>query len=147
MSLGSQVFKYRKQVANLSFAELAAMADVEVGTLNALEKRDSNRVDIRTVAAIAKALGMTIEELTDESADHSSKVKAHLLRQKTPPADMGTMVVSENIAPWNVSYWPFVSISQERFRSALDRDDLTRIEAYVQAIIETREAERQKNTG
>ena len=148
MSLGSQVEKYRKQVAGLSFPQLAELSGVDTGTINALEKRDSNRVDIRTVMAIAGALGLTIDELANEDEDHSDKVIAHTARRYSVEAEqVSPQVAMDVISPWGGGYWPFRSISPDRFRSALDQEDIERIETYARAIIDTREAERLKNVG
>jgi transcriptional regulator with XRE-family HTH domain len=145
MSLGSQVFKYRKQVADLSFRALTDMSGVDTGTINALEKRDSNRGDIRSVISIAKALGITVEELADETTDYSAKVKAHIARQKLPTPTATALVANDKVAsPWNYGPWPF-RIPRDRIVECLTPDDLERIEAYIQALIDTRQGERLKN--
>lgn len=148
MSLGSQVEKYRNQVLKLKFSQLSDLSGVDVGTINAMEKRDSNRADIRAAIAIAGALGLSLEELADEQADHSDKVKAHMARVWAKEPARPPLVAAESVVtPWSSSYWPFASISPERFRSVLYPEDIERIETYARAIIDTREAEALKNVG
>jgi transcriptional regulator with XRE-family HTH domain len=148
MSLGSQVEKYRNQVLKLKFAQLSDLSGVDVGTINAMEKRDSNRADIRAAIAIAGALGLTLEELADEQADHSAKVKAHMASAYTKNQRVTPLLASDLTSkPWASGHWPFPNISPERFKAALDTHDVDRIEAYAKAIIETREAEALKNVG
>jgi transcriptional regulator with XRE-family HTH domain len=148
MSLGSQVEKYRNQVLKLKFAQLSELSGVDVGTINAMEKRDSNRADIRAAIAIAQALGLTLEELADEQADHSNKVKAHMARAYPKSATIMPLLAAEQASsPWGSGYWPFATVTPERFRAALEPHDIERIEAYARAIIETREAQALKNVG
>lgn len=147
MSLGSQVEKYRNQVLKLKFAQLSELSGVDVGTINAMEKRDSNRADIRAAIAIAHAMGLTLDELADEQADHSDKVRAHIARAYHKGTVTPLLAAEQASNPWAASYWPFATITPERFRSALDPHDIQRIEAYARAIIETREAEALKNVG
>jgi len=67
MAIGKRIEYYRK-VLGWQMKDLAARADVEVGTINALEKRDSKKSE--AFPAIAKAFGLTVEELADESRDY-----------------------------------------------------------------------------
>jgi transcriptional regulator with XRE-family HTH domain len=148
MSLGSQVEKYRNKVLKLKFAQLSDLSGVDVGTINAMEKRDSNRADIRAALAIAGALGLTLEELADEQADHSEKVKAYMARSYEKNNRVTPLTAAESASnPWTVGYWPFPNINPEHFKAALDVHDIDRIEAYAKAIIETRAAEALKNVG
>jgi phage repressor protein C with HTH and peptisase S24 domain len=68
MALGKQIKKYRKQ-KGWDQKTLSFRSGVEVGTISALEVRDS--AWSRHAAAIAKALGLTIEQLEDEDTDHN----------------------------------------------------------------------------
>lgn len=70
MAIGKRIEHYRK-VMGWQMKDLAARADVEVGTINALEKRDSKRSE--AFPAIAKAFGLTVEELADETRDYDVK--------------------------------------------------------------------------
>lgn len=143
MSLGSQVKKYR-DAAGLSYPELAEISGVDVGNINALEKRNSRRSEHGP--ALARALGLSFEQLIDTDTDHSDLVRVHQAQRKalaSPPA----YIVSENVAQWRSGYWPFANISPERFRAVLDPDDIDRIETYIRAILDTREGERLKNAG
>lgn len=66
MALGNQIRHYRTSL-RLTLEELADKSGVEVGTISALENRDSQRSAF--TADIARALGLTIEQLLDESRD------------------------------------------------------------------------------
>jgi transcriptional regulator with XRE-family HTH domain len=82
MATGKQIRKYR-QKAGWKLKELAAASDVEVGTLSALEQRDSVKSEFFT--AIAKALGLSMEQLQDESTDYPiTPKKPPLVWQKKP---------------------------------------------------------------
>lgn len=64
MSLGSQVKKYRTQLG-WTLDELASRSGVGRGTIGALENRGSNKSEF--AGKLAKAFGLTLEQLTDES--------------------------------------------------------------------------------
>lgn len=64
MSLGSQVRKYRLQLG-WTLEDLENRSGVGRGTISALEKRGSNKSGY--AGDLAKAFGLTIEQLTDES--------------------------------------------------------------------------------
>jgi transcriptional regulator with XRE-family HTH domain len=66
MALGKQIRHYRL-ARGLTLEVLAEKAEVEVGTISALENRDSRRS--MYAAAIAKALGLTVEQLLDDTRD------------------------------------------------------------------------------
>lgn len=144
MSLGLQLEKYRTG-AGLTFAELADLSGVEIGTINALEKRKSKRSEHGP--ALARALGLSIEQLLDTDTDYSARIKAHLTKRYAPPqAVEGLKAFDRLAAPWATSSpWPFASITPERFQNSLNHDDVHRIEAYIQAIIDMRESDGKKN--
>jgi len=141
MSLGSQVKKYRT-AAGCTYADIEAMSEVSTGNINALEKRSSLRSE--HTQALARAFGLTIDQLLDEKTDYSEHVRRHVAQWRTtktmPQSTPGTR------EPTPISYtWPF-ALSPERLLSALSRDDIQRIDAYILGIVEAREAEQGKQT-
>lgn len=68
MALGKQIKKYR-QFHGWTMEHLSVISDVDIGTIGALEKRDSKRSE--KAPALAKALGLTVEQLLDETTDWS----------------------------------------------------------------------------
>ena len=66
MPLGKQIRRYRT-ARGLTLDALAEAAGVEVGTISALENRDSRRS--MYAAPIAKVLGLTVEQLLDDTRD------------------------------------------------------------------------------
>lgn len=71
MGHGKRVKELRAQ-ARLTLAELSQLSDVDVGTIHAIEKRDSARSDF--FPRLARALGITFEQLIDP--DFQGTVKA-----------------------------------------------------------------------
>ena len=70
MAIGKQIRHYRTKLG-WKLRQLSEECDVDVGTISALELRDSNKSDF--FPAIAKALGLTVEQLADESRDYEPK--------------------------------------------------------------------------
>ncbi len=70
MSTGSQIKKYRKKL-RWTLDRLSEASGVDGGTISALENRNSKRSE--KFGAIAKAFGLTIEQLCDENTDHDPK--------------------------------------------------------------------------
>lgn len=66
MGMGKQVRKYRVD-AGLTLAELSELSTVDVGTISALEQRDSERS--RFFPLIARALGLTVEQLMNPALE------------------------------------------------------------------------------
>ncbi|MCU0967062.1 MAG: helix-turn-helix transcriptional regulator [Burkholderiaceae bacterium] len=66
MSLGHRIRYYRNK-KQWTLEALAEKSDVEVGTINALENRGSERS--KFAPAIARAFGLTLEQLLDETRD------------------------------------------------------------------------------
>ncbi|THJ30965.1 helix-turn-helix transcriptional regulator [Lampropedia aestuarii] len=67
MSLGSQIKHYREKMG-WTYEQLSEKSGVEKGTLNAMEKRGSQAS--KFASEIAKAFGLTVEMLIDESVDY-----------------------------------------------------------------------------
>lgn len=74
MALGSRIRHYREK-AKLTLDQLSERSGVDVGTISALENRDSSRTKYAT--AIAQGLGMTVEMLEAEGEDYEPQLTAH----------------------------------------------------------------------
>lgn len=66
MALGNRIRYYREK-AGLTLEQLSERSGVDVGTISALENRDSSRS--KFASPIARGLGMTVEMLEDEAQD------------------------------------------------------------------------------
>ncbi len=67
MALGKQIKHYREKLG-WKLEQLSHESGVEIGTISALENRDSSRSKFG--APIAKAFGLTVEQLIDESTSY-----------------------------------------------------------------------------
>lgn len=141
MPFGSQIKKYRK-AAGLTYAELEELSGVGTGSINAAEKRNSETS--KHAQALAKAVGLTLDQLLDESTDYSDHVRQHVEQLRQSNTAPSNVVMSRVADPWPVSYWPF-RISRDRVKAALSSEDLIRVEAYMLSLVETREEEGAKN--
>lgn len=146
MSLGAQVEKYRA-IAGLQYRELADLSGVDIGTINALEKRKSKRSEHGP--ALARAMGLTVEQLLDAEADHSGLVLAHIAAARSSqrkPGDEAARRVGEVVAKYTTGQpWPFKSVTPEQVQTLLSGEDLERIEAYAQAVMDMRAAQLKKD--
>lgn len=88
MALGARIRYYREK-AGLTLEQLSEKSGVDVGTISALENRDSSRSKYAT--ALAQGLGMSLEMLEMEGADHDV---ASLISGASPqaPAPVGVPV-------------------------------------------------------
>lgn len=68
MALGKQIKRYR-ELLGWTLESLSEKSCVDVGTISAMENRDSQRS--KYAAPLAKALGLTLEQLLDESTTHA----------------------------------------------------------------------------
>jgi transcriptional regulator with XRE-family HTH domain len=66
MATGKQIKHYREKLG-WTLAVLSEVAQVDIGTISALENRDSKKSEF--FPALAKAMGLTIEQLADTSTD------------------------------------------------------------------------------
>jgi len=78
MAIGARIKFYRDK-AGWTLLQLSEASEVDVGTISALENRDSNRS--KFFLPIAKALGLTLEQLADTDVDHPIRPAT-----KPPPA-------------------------------------------------------------
>lgn len=143
MSLGSQIKKYRK-AAGLTYAGLEELSGVGTGSINAAEKRSSETS--RHAPMLAKAFGLTLDQLLDESTDYTDHVRAHIAQQRAHPVAPPINMVSDLAAPWPATYWPF-RVSRDRVKAALSREDLDRVDSYILGLVQLREDEHEKNNG
>ena len=81
MALGNRIRYYREK-AGLTLEQLSERSGVEVGTISALENRDSSRSKFATF--IARGLGMSVEMLEDETHDFDVAT----LLEAPPPSTM-----------------------------------------------------------
>ena len=142
MSLGKQIKKYRL-AHGWTLEELSDRSDVEVGTISALEVRDSKRSE--KAPAIAKALGLSLEQLLDENNDWTAVALVRGIsadvadRENMPPK---VMEPPSKLA--SIPYWPF-SFTQEKFRRLLNRKDIKSIDDYINGLLAARENDHRKS--
>lgn len=142
MPLGKQIKKYRL-AHGWTLEELSDRSDVEVGTISALEVRDSKRSE--KAPAIAKALGLSLEQLLDENTDWTSVALVRALsadaadRENMPPK-----VMEQPSKLLSIPYWPF-SFSQKKFRTLLNRKDIKSIDDYISGLLTARENDHRKS--
>lgn len=133
MALGKQIRRYREK-AGLTLENLSDLSNVEVGTLSALEIRDSKRSQF--VQDIAAALGLTVEQLMDEGADFPLKVAEPTPLYGAKGAATGAPVpISAAQRPslnGNTS-WPFMTPLQRILE--LSERDIGRIDGFMEAVV------------
>lgn len=143
MSIGEQIKKYR-EAAGLKQVALEELSGVSGGTISAMEKRGS--MTSRFLPQLAGAFGLTVDQLIDERTDYTDHVRAFVARELEHRRNPGhtSHVAREDVPnPWarpSVGYWPF-SVSRERVMAALQPEDIARADAYLLALVETRELE------
>lgn len=142
MSLGKQIKKYRL-AHGWKLEDLSDRCGVEVGTISALEVRDSKRSE--KAPAIAKALGLSLEQLLDEDTDWSAAALAlatsaySTQRDASPPK---VMEPQSNLV--SIPYWPF-TFTQEKFRRLLNHKDIKSIDDYIKGLLTARDNDHRKS--
>jgi transcriptional regulator with XRE-family HTH domain len=130
MGLGKQIRKYREK-AGWTLEQLSERAEVDVGTISALEQRDSLRT--RYSRQLAEAFGLTIEQLSDES-------------QAYPLFARGAKQVNSVVGIYQTdASWPF-SLSYARYQ-ALPARDKGRIDGFMLALADAYEEAVKKTSG
>lgn len=143
MSIGEQIKKYRK-AAGLKQVALEELSGVSGGTISAMELRGS--MTSRFLPQLAGAFGLTVDQLIDERTDYTDHVRAFVARElerRRHPGPTSNSVREDAPSPWarpSGGYWPF-SVSRERVMAALQPEDIARADAYLLALVETRELE------
>lgn len=95
MALGKQIKRYREKLG-LTLEDLSSLSGVEVGTISALENRDSSRSKFGS--PIAKAFGLTMEQLLDESTLHEAGSAATTLAAGNLPLGAVLQELAAHIA-------------------------------------------------
>lgn len=104
MALGTNI-RFHRDRLGLTLDQLSERCGVDVGTISALEVRNSGRS--KYAAQICAALGFTVEQLSDDSFDWESS-------GATDP-------------------WPFDLVDESKFRR-LSKEDRQRVETALIAI-------------
>lgn len=113
MALGKQIRKYRQHFG-WTLEELSQRSQIDVGTISALENRDSTRSQY--APAIARAFGLSVEQLLDESQAPTQSVFTTTLFAREPAAHYGpTPAIPPALA------WPFRDITPAQFENVLKR--------------------------
>lgn len=100
MSLGSEIRKQRT-LRQWTLEDLSERSGVEVGTISALEIRDSTRS--KFAVAIARAFGISLDQLLNPSPDTGTVQERQT--GETPPTDV---------------VWPFIRVTYRRYKHLID---------------------------
>lgn len=131
MALGSQVRHYREGL-RWTLEKLSEKSGVDIGTIGALEKRNSSRSQYGV--KLASAFGLTVEQLLDDGTDYLAQIKAggpiaptsaHHLRESAPP-------------------WPFRNLTAADWWDTLDGDARMLVEAYARGMLDSSRARPKK---
>lgn len=126
MGLGKQIRKYRER-AGWTLEQLSANSEVDIGTISALEQRDSKRSQY--TPQLAAAFGLTVEQLHDEA-------------QLYPL--FGARFAREVVGIYQTApEWPF-SLSYGRYQALPEREK-GRIDGFMQAVADAYEASLKKS--
>lgn len=104
MGIGKQIRQYREK-ANWTLDKLSEVSGVEPGTISALEVRDSSRS--KYFPPIAKAFGLTLEQLADENTVYDLVIsqtdgRVTFLEAKEPSAPYGWPFKDLKPYQWNL---------------------------------------------
>jgi hypothetical protein len=136
MAIGHQIRHYREKL-KLTLEQLSDLCGVDVGTISALEVRDSSRS--KYFPQISKAFGLTLEQLADESVDYDISVV------KNGTANVGSMAyqVNEPVAVYSAPSqdfkagrsWPFLTVSPDQYWHTLSQAQRDNIEFTVNSYV------------
>ncbi|WP_235582275.1 helix-turn-helix domain-containing protein [Rhizobacter sp. Root1221] len=127
MTLGKQIRYYRDKL-QLTLEELSERSDVDVGTISALEVRGSQRS--KYAPAIARALGLSLEQLLDSSRDWTD--------QATKPVAGAPIPIRANDTA-HPSSWPLPGVTPEEFYKVLHEQDRREVVAFVRGLLSVRQ--------
>lgn len=123
MATGKQIKHYRGK-ANWTLADLSEASGVDVGTISALEIRDSRRSAF--FQPIATAFGLTVEQLSDTTKDHELVLNKNMVSEPAPKY-ITTSTITD---PWVLEAVRIVSGLQEHQREGAIAD----LRKYVQNL-------------
>lgn len=110
---------------------------MDVGTISAIEQRDSRRSQFGV--ALAKALGLSLEQLLDEATDYLPSL---LSGSTLPQATIQTHPAALPIAPW-----PFKTVTPNEWRG-LGEPGHSMVEAYIRGLVDSNRSPRKsRKTG
>lgn len=121
MALGKQIRFYREKL-DLTLETLSERSGVDLGTISALEMRDSSRS--KYARAIAQSLGLTLDQLMDESRDWlaaRATQSSAVLQLREPP-------VAAYIQ------WPFPDVAPSEYFD-LSSEARSEVQGFVKALI------------
>ncbi|GAB3357983.1 MULTISPECIES: helix-turn-helix domain-containing protein [Giesbergeria] len=159
MALGKQIKRYR-ELLGWTLESLSEKSRVDVGTISAMENRDSQRS--KYAAPLAKALGLTLDQLLDESTTYTpnfgggNRVVSEVAPQtgQSKPSTMAealqtieqliqqiqSEVAAQGARVGGVHHiehaWPFGSIKREQWE-ALTPQQKTAVEGIIQSMLAT----------
>lgn len=126
MALGSRVRFYR-EYRKWTLEELAERSSVEVGTISALELRNSKRSNF--APALAQAFGLTVEQLIDESRNWLAKGVGHDLGTQQTAA----LQVNERDRGSYIT-WPFPDVTVKEWKS-LTPEARAEVQGFVKGLL------------
>lgn len=114
MALGKNIRKRREQLG-WTLEQLSDASGVEIGTISALENRDSKRSQFST--ALAKALGVTVEGLESGVFEETRSCDAgHTFLPKQTTQTSAPRALSQSLDGWLLTkseYARFAALSPE----------------------------------
>lgn len=120
MALGARVRFYR-EYRKWTLERLAELSGVDVGTISALENRNSRRSNF--APALANAFGLSVEQLIDESRNWLASDRpyrtADLVMHPEPPPYLP---------------WPFPGVSVAEWQS-LSAEQQAEVQGFVKALL------------
>lgn len=130
MALGSQIRHYREGL-RLTLEQLAERTGVDVGTISALEIRNSGRS--KYTSQIARGFDLTVEQLLDTSVDYlKSRVAPSEVRRINEPLLTAREPAAAGYG--HTAEWPFSLISPIDY-AQLDEVQRAKVEGFIQGLL------------
>lgn len=127
MALGARVRFYR-EYRKWTLEDLAERSSVDVGTISALENRDSKRSNF--AQPLATAFGLSIDQLIDESRNW--------LADGPGTARSNTLTAREPLSPAYIS-WPFPDIPVADWL-LLSLEERAEVQGFARALLLRRQS-------
>lgn len=126
MALGKRI-RQEREARGWTLERLSEASEVDIGTISALEVRDSQRS--KYSRQIARAFGLTVEQLemgNDAPARAVNEMPRHRVEAPPPPT------YKTPRAP--MQPWPFAAISPDEWRS-LSAAQHAEVQGYIRALL------------